>query len=155
MDNTQTIIVSALVGGVVSYLGAIIKNKLDMNRTIDNELREKRDKVYKYVWRRTGSLPRRPRLESVTYLDITNLMVDLGTWYYEEGGLYLSGGARRAFSATMDILERVRQNGNETDVLVESDYEEAREACSKLRSGLSQELLSRRAAPYGFRKPRF
>ena len=154
MEQLTTILVSALVGGTVSYVGALIKNRLDLHRAIDDDLSEKRDTVYSRPWRETGVLPRRPRLTRVTYSQLTDLEVSLGRWYYEEGGLYLSEGAREAYSAMMDTLENVRHRGGENDHVNDDDYEEARQACSTFRSWLTQDLLSRRSAPHLFRKPR-
>jgi len=43
MSEIWTVIIAALVGGVVSYAGAMVKNALEVRRGIDDRLREKRN----------------------------------------------------------------------------------------------------------------
>src|SRR5215813_580576 len=134
MGEIWTVIISALIGGVVSYAGAMVKNALEVRRAIDDRLREKRELLYETVWKQTGLLPRRPRTDTVSYSRLSELAVGIRDWYYGGAGLYLSGGSRRAYSAAMDILESVRKRGQPEAVLNDNDYEEARKACSTLRT---------------------
>jgi len=55
----------------------------------------------------------------------------------------------------MDILESVRKRGQPEAVLNDNDYEEARKACSTLRTWLTRDLLSRRGSPRLFGKRRY
>lgn len=148
-------VVAALIGGLVSYVGAMLQKVLQTRRRIEEALWDKRERVYRSAWRQTGLLPLRPRTEVVTYGQLTELSAGLTRWYYEEGGLYLSGGSRRAYSAAMDALEALRVRGEPSAEVSDSDYEEARKACSTLRSWLAKDLFSRKATPYFVRKPRF
>lgn len=155
MENITIVIVSALVGAVVSYLGAALKGLVEIRREIDGFLWKKREEIYGRPWADTGVLPIRPQVITVSYGHLTELATSLSDWYYQEGGLFLSGGSRRAFSHMMDMLEDIRSNGEPGQALTAEDYEHSRKACSEFRSWLARDLLSRRAGPYPLQKPRF
>jgi hypothetical protein len=147
MSEIWTVTIAALIGGLVSYAGALVKNALDVRRAIDDSLRAKRELLYQSVWKQTGLLPRRPRTDTVSYAQLSELAVGIRDWYYDGAGLYLSGGSRRAYSAVLDILEEVRKRGQPEKPLTDDDYEEARRACSTLRTWLTRDLVSRRGSP--------
>ena len=155
MSEIWTVTLAALIGGIVSYAGALVKNALEVHRAIDDRLREKRELLYESVWKQTGLLPRRPRTNTVSYAQLSELAVGIRDWYYNGAGLYLSGGSRRAYSAAMDVLENVRKRGQPEKALTDDDYEEARKACSTLRTWLTRDLLSRRGSPHLFGKHRY
>jgi hypothetical protein len=154
-DTTVTILISALIGAVVSYLGALLKNFMDIRSKVDESLRESRIPVYKELWVQTSLLPKRPRSEKVTYEVLARFSVDLTDWYFNQGGIFMS---KRAFAAYGDLQntihrvlpkDRVLPKGGEGRVS-DLHYDEVRGMCSKLRTELTNDLLSRRGAPFSF-----
>lgn len=149
MQEILVVIISAAVGAVVAYAGAVWQTRLEARRFIHERVHENRVRLYPEAWKLTGVLPLRPRDESLTYESLSALAMSLRDWYYAEGGMYLSGGARRAYSTCQDTLEDTRKSGASNTELSEGDYERARKACSTFRSWLTRDLLSRSRAPMG------
>lgn len=85
MEDPLTVIISAIIGAVVSYIGAVIQNFLDMRTTIDKSLRDDRIKVYKVLWKKTELLPKWPKATDVTYEKLAKLSEELRDWYFSEG----------------------------------------------------------------------
>jgi hypothetical protein len=143
MEELLTVIISALVGAVVSYLGAVVKNMLDMRTKIDENLRATRIQVYKVLWEKTGLLPQYPRATDVTYEKLDKLSHEFRDWYFTEGGMFLSAEARRAYGNAQEALVRVTNSGG-TGKVSSEDYERVRIECHRLREELTNDLLSRR-----------
>ncbi len=148
MENLIAIVVSATTGAIVAYLAALWQGRQGTRSRIHERIHETRARLYKEVWKKTGILPRRPT-PKITYGEIAQLGIDLMNWYYEEGGMYLSGGSRRAYTAAQDTIEVVQGQGESAAELSLSDYEVVRRKCSDLRTALTRDLLSRSRAPTG------
>jgi len=149
MREFVTVIISASTGALGAYLGALWGSRQQARRTIYERIHESRMRLYKHLWKKTGSLPRRPKNSSTTYGEIAQLGVELRDWYYDEGGMYLSGGSRRAYSELQDTIEDRKRPGEQSAPLSDSDYEAVRFKGSKLRSALTLDLLSRSRPPTG------
>lgn len=146
-DTAITIVISAVIGAVVSYLGALLKNFMDIRAKVDESLRESRIPVYKELWIKTSLLPKRPRSEKVTYEVLAQFSVDLTDWYFNRGGIFMSKRAFAAYGILQDTIHRVLPKGGEGRVS-DLHYDEVRDKCSKLRTELTNDLLSRRGAPF-------
>ena len=146
MADTSTVIISALVGAVVSYIGAVLKNFIDVRVKVDESLRETRIPVYKELWIKTGLLPKWLRSGDVSYENLAQFSADMRDWYFNQGGMFLSRKARAAYGDLQDTIHSVLSKG-EKGRLSEHYYHEVRNMCSKLRTELTNELLSRRGAP--------
>ncbi len=154
MIELLTVVVSAAVGALVAYLGSIWQTRFEARRVIHERVHEQRAKLYPVAWKLTGSFPRRPRTDTATYGSLRALAVSLRDWYYEEGGLYLSGGARRAYTDWQDAVDEVlKTNQGDESELSEEHYEIVRQAGSSLRTMLTRDLLSRSRPPMGKRFP--
>jgi hypothetical protein len=114
--------------------------------TIDSDLRAHRIEVYCDLWKKTGLLPQWPRNQHLTYSELQQFTTDLRDWYFERGGMYLSRSAREAYGKVQEALGGVLAKNNGGTVS-DPDYEAVRTQCSKLRSELTDDLLSRREAP--------
>ena len=57
MPDVTTVVVSAVIGAIVSYALAVIQNILDVRTKIDERLRDERFSVYKVLWKKTELLP--------------------------------------------------------------------------------------------------
>ena len=77
---------------------------LDFRTKVDESLIKTRTEVYKVLWKMTGLLPKWPRAEDVTYEQIKNLSKQFRQWYFEEGGIYLSGRAQKAYASLQDTI---------------------------------------------------
>jgi hypothetical protein len=147
MTDTLTVIISAAVGAVVAYLGAVWQTRLEARRVIHERVHQSRARLYPSAWKLTGALPRRPRTEEHSYGSLSTLAIELRDWYYVEGGIYLSGAARRAYSVYQDTISEVTANREPNTELDEQDYEKVRKAGSQFRTWLTRDLLSRSRAP--------
>ena len=146
MADVGSVITSAVVG-VVSYAGAIFNNALNYRTKVDEGLRDARIKLYKILWQKTDILPKWPRRTDVTYEMIETFSRDLRSWYFNEGGLYLSARARRAYGDLQDAIGEVFSR-NSAGPIKDPDYDRLRDRCSALRTQLTGDLLSRRTAPH-------
>jgi hypothetical protein len=149
MLDVTIVVVSALVGAVVSYVLAVIQHLLDVRTKMDENLRQDRLTVYKVLWERTGLLPQWPRSTTVTYEKLLNLSTGMRDWYFTQGGIYLSEKTRRVYGNTQEAIQVVlRKAQNMEETLPEEQYGAIREKLSRLRTQMTRDLLSRRAAPW-------
>ncbi len=149
VDSIATVVVSAVIGAAVAYVGSVWQARLAARRVIHERVHESRARLYPIAWKITGRLPRRPRTEEHTYKTLKTLAIDLRDWFYEEGGMYLSGGSRDEYSEFLDVMEKLTTDNSGEDVVREQDYERARRAGSSLRDWMTKDLLSRSRAPLG------
>ncbi len=122
------------------------KNQLELSSDIDTDLRDRRTKVYDILWKKTELLPKWPRAPSVTYEKLSKFSEELRDWYFRDGGMYLSRQAQKSYvnlQETITDILKVKKNGKITD----DDYDTIRDKCSALRTELTNDILSRRAAP--------
>ncbi len=147
MTDVFTVIVSALIGAIVSYVGATLKNFIDARAKVDASLRETRIPVYKELWKKTELLPKWSRSEDITYERLDQFSSELRDWYFNQGGVFLSERARAAYGNLQDTIHFVLPKKEKKHNLSIEDYEQVRQMCSKLRTELTNDLLSRRGAP--------
>jgi len=147
----------ALVEKVVEGAGRRFESKLRQMETVqksilatasivDTDLRNRRIQVYTELWRMTGVLPQWPHNAELTYENLSALTGELRKWYFDQGGMYLSDPARTAYGCVQESLDAVLSQRKGEKVSAD-DYEKIRQQCSKLRSELTNDLLSRREAP--------
>ena len=122
------------------------RSTLAFAAAVDTDLRQRRIPVYAELWEKTGILPKWPRDPQLTYERLRNLTAEFRDWYFKEGGMYLSQGAREGYGNLQDSLSEVLKP-EMVGVVSDKDYEAVREKCSALRTELTKDLLSRREAP--------
>ena len=88
--SVLTLVVGALVSGVLTYLGTRSKLALDY----DADLRERRIVAYVDLWRRLEPLAKYGPKASFSQVEATELAESLRTWYFKRGGLFLSRATR-------------------------------------------------------------
>jgi hypothetical protein len=142
MELLRTTLISALVGAVVSFLGALFTSALGARSRIDEQLRSIRVELYEPLWKATKLLPKWPRARGVTRGDLHRLATELRDLYFNRAGMYLSKGSMRAYRALQDTIGPLAK-AEDTTSLQDPEYDKAREACSRLRSELTADLLSR------------
>ena len=123
------------------------KQAIEFSTQIDVHLREQRIKVYGIIWQATSILPRWPRATNVTYPDILQFSEELRSWYFvEQGGMWLSTSARAAYGNLQETIWQILPQKSEGPITQE-DYDAILTKCSLLRTELTKDLVSRRAAP--------
>lgn len=121
------------------------RKQLEIAGSIDLDLRQRRITVYQEMWGRTSLLPKWPRATNVTYEKLTALSEALRDWYFNSGGMYLSTKGRDAYGHLQDAILAVCKE--KSGPLDPTHYEVVRDKCSALRTQLTDDILSRRAAP--------
>lgn len=156
--DLATVVVSSLVGGLVSYLGALWKSAVDFHGKVDDALLARRTRLYEALWSLTKRVPKWPPNERLRYGELRELSVEMQRWYFDEGGIYMSRATRAAYGAAQDTLSRVVEGAADGDpdrrVSHEGpagyfggdggDYERVRASLSALRTAMTEDLLSRR-----------
>ena len=143
MDDQITIIlVSAAIGGIVSFIGAVINNTLEKRTKVDENLRNTRIAVYKILWKMMELLPKWPKSTDVTYEKLNNFSVELKDWYFNEGGMFLSEQARKAYGNLQEAVSNVVGKGKEGTV-TDDEYNLVRGKCGLLRTEITKDLQSR------------
>lgn len=123
------------------------KKAVELSTQIDVHLREQRIAVYKTIWQATSILPRWPRATNVTYSDILHFSEKLRSWYFDEqGGMWLSTSARKAYGELQDKIWEILSKRLEGKI-EDGEYDAILDQCSLLRKELTNDLVSRRAAP--------
>lgn len=149
----QKFIEQGIAGAARSFESSLIKAEdayrkaVDLNAQIDIHLREQRIKVYAAIWQATSILPRWPRATDVTYPDILRFSETLRSWFFaEQGGMWLSTDARAVYGDLQETIWQILPQRAE-GVITTEDYDAILAKCSALRKELTNDLLSRRAAP--------
>lgn len=122
------------------------KSSVAFASAVDTDLRTRRIAVYAELWEKTGLLSKWPRNTELKYEELHQLTRDFRDWYFKRGGMYLSTNARDAFFEVQKRINAILDRGQVGQISGE-DYEAVRDKCSMLRSGLSEDILSRREAP--------
>jgi hypothetical protein len=119
---------------VQGWIGARIK--------VDEGLRAKRETSYLELWKLTSLLPEWPRADDVTYAKLGELSRAMRDWYFNGGGLYLSRQARTAYGKVQDGLEPLLGKPGDAPIAT-AEYDRLQKLCSRLRTELTSDLLSR------------
>jgi hypothetical protein len=124
---------------------------LQMTSEIDLDLRKIRIVAYEELWQKTGDVPKWPKATDMTYKRLEELSESMKHWYFTKGGMYLSSTARQTYGSVQDaiwevlLLDQVKQERHKP--VTDEHYELVRTKCSSLRTELTKDILSRRAAP--------
>ncbi|QMW21954.1 hypothetical protein [Sandaracinobacteroides saxicola] len=135
----------AFIGIVAGFVGGVGKAWLDRRARIDDGLLAKRTELYLTLWRLTGIFPLYPRDRTLRHEQVAKRMVELRTWYFEEGGgLYMVGKTQAAYLFFQSVLDKLSADETRHDDLVsDHDYTVGQEASTALRTCLTQDLYSR------------
>ena len=117
------------------------------SQAIDTDLRDRRARVYTGLWKLTAIVSRWPRNDALTHRQVAAFARSMRRWYYETGGMYLSTTAREAYGdvqkAAVELAARTPPGRVDAD-----DYDVLMEACSLLRTKLTEDLRSRGELPH-------
>jgi hypothetical protein len=128
----------AIIGLTVAAVLAIIISWLSDRQKVAENIRDQRIRTYPAVWERTSVVSRRPRTDA-TREHAVRLHLDLRTWYYSSGGLFLSEDAQERYEHLQVVLEALIAK----DPAEPLEYDELMEAAHWLRDGLAEDLRTR------------
>ncbi len=131
---------------IIDHVFERYRKQLELSADIDIHLREQRITVYTELWKKTELLPKWPRSHDVTYEKLDDFSKGLRDWYFQVGGMYLSEDARDSY---IDLQETITDNlkAKRSGNIIDDEYDRIRDKCSALRTELTNDILSRRAAP--------
>jgi hypothetical protein len=142
MSELAVVVVSSVVGGVVAFVGAVAKNALDIRSKVDEQLRDLRRPAYEKLWRETALVPKWPRAH-VTHGQLAKFSEDLRNWYFETGGMWMSRQTQQRYASLQNVLQSVTRD-KPSELVDDTGYDSVREACSRLRTAMTDDLVSRR-----------
>ncbi|MFI6875164.1 hypothetical protein ACIBL6_17180 [Streptomyces sp. NPDC050400] len=145
-DALIAAILSAVGGVLITAIVAAIKAALTSRATINESLRNLRLEKYPEVWQATSHLSPWPR-RSLTDHELQEFHTSLQSWYYEEGGPYLSYSARDRYDEMQQSLEAWLEGGRRpaTTPVPDVVYDGLLGVCHSLRTALTEDLETRRA----------
>lgn len=146
------VVLSTVAGAVAGFLAALIRSYFESRAKVDEQLHQSRTDLYQELWRQTAILPKWPRATDVTYERLASLCAWLRDWYFGvgdvrervPGGLYLSAPAGKQYARVQELLAAHVGEGP----IADQEYERIRTALSELRTQITEDLLSRRGAPF-------
>lgn len=131
-------LLGAIIGLAVAAVLAIINSWLSDREKVAEGVRDQRIRTYPAVWERTSVVSRWPRTDA-TREHATHLHLDLRTWYYSGGGLFLSEDTQDRYEHLQVVLEAViAQSPNEP-----LKYDSLMDAAHWFRAGLAEDLRTR------------
>ncbi len=140
----------AIIGIAGTVLGALVNGALATRAKVNEEMRQLRLDSYPLLWQLTSSFSRWPRITN-TYADLDEFHRWLRSWYYESGGLHLSQNSRARYGDVQELMAAHlgAPEGQTTPVqpqgpVPDEVYGGLLEACSALRTALTEDLESRR-----------
>ena len=119
---------------------------------IDLDLRERRIQVYKKLWKATELLPKWPRADNVTYEELKTLSTLLRDWYFTSGMFTSRTTHNKAYAPLQKALKVVIKRNESSGLVSNKDYNRIRKKCSRLRSSLTNDILSRKTIAENQRK---
>jgi hypothetical protein len=167
-DTVWLVIIAALIGAIVAFIGAMIYHACRPRFEVDQALRDSRLKCYKPLWTQSQLPHRWYKTEPFNSERATQLSEALNTWYFGEGGIYLSTPARRAYQQLQAGINRFVEYAKDmeaeqkkgSDAEPDDDGEAARrkeraqeeikslynaigKSCGRLRNELNRDVLTR------------
>jgi hypothetical protein len=137
-------IVTAVLGLLTAGILALVNSAISARAGIDENLRDKRLAVYPALWTVSGAFSRWPE-QTVTREALEKLHQDLRSWYYADGGIFLSETARARYGDVQELIaELLKDGGGPHDVLEHASYTDLKLTASAMRTALTEDLNTRR-----------
>jgi hypothetical protein len=138
-------VVTAVVALVTGLVSAAVSGWLATRAKVSEDLRDLRRTVYPPVWKATSLVSRHPET-TASYADLMRLHLDLRRWYYGLGGIALSKNARDRYMELQTLIgtHLARDAGEGETALHPDTYDSVRELASAFRTGMTDDLESRR-----------
>jgi hypothetical protein len=153
----NTVLAGILSGGGIGVIGSILtthnnnkhnlrvialNHKQDIEDKLENALRTDRLTEYKKLWRLTRRLAMFYRPQQMKYEDVSRLSEELQTWYFDEGGIFLSEKSRELYKTLQGSLKTTLENHRPEDnqPLPDNLFEDIQKHGHNLRINLRKEL---------------
>jgi hypothetical protein len=135
----------ALIAIAGSVLGALINGTLATRAKVNEEMRKLRLDSYPRLWELTSRFSRWPRTAN-TYGELKGLHGQVREWYYKTGGLHLSDNSRDRYGEVQELVAaHLGASESRADEHLHAHvYQGLLDACSALRTALTEDLESRR-----------
>jgi len=150
-DTLQSVLIGAVSGAVsavVTYYATRARSRLDLSVTRETALHDARLTAYKKLWPMFEDLSRYGRAQPVTYEILKSVSDRTRTWYYEEGGLYLTPASRDPYfrwkRALQTLLDNPAYRNDPKREVPRPDVDGMTEILSELHKSLSDDLDTRR-----------
>jgi hypothetical protein len=106
-----TPLITGLIAGVISAISAYLvirtRVRLDLIAEYDKELHTKRLEAYRELWKLLEPLAPYSPPAPVTYKVIGDMSQKIREWYFQRGGIFLSGESREPYFALKKSLRDV------------------------------------------------
>jgi hypothetical protein len=136
--------VTGLLGLFTAGILAVINDWIGTRAGIDETLRAQRLAVYPKLWKDTKAVSRWPR-SHVTRGSLQEVHRDFRSWYYSEGGLFMSESARERYGDVQELIGALLQHeGDPAEELTQDRYTDLMNTTSALRTALTEDLNTRR-----------
>lgn len=150
-DTFQSILIggaAGLVSAIITHFSTRAKVRLDLAAEYDKNLQESRLKTYQELWAMLEPLARYGRAEAVTYAVIRSISDKSRTWYFQEGGIYLTERSRKPYfkwKAAMQLILDARDFASQPDAEIDPPrLEPILTTGSALRTALSDDIGTKR-----------
>ena len=147
MSALAASVVTAVVTALLAIVGTYFTTRRKLEADFDTSLRDLRIEAYKELWKDLKPLAKYDRPNALKRDEARKLAAALRTWYFDTGGLFLSLRTRQDYFALLDALETltVRDDGER---LADEDDEFLRVVGSRLRTGMTADVGTRRRFPF-------
>jgi hypothetical protein len=144
-SDVSLAVVTAVLGLLTAGVLALIDNWINVRAGVDENLRTLRLTRYPALWEATAAVSHWPRAV-VDRGALEDLHRTLRSWYYEQGGLFLSEQAKARYGDVQELIAAflAADHVDATDVLAPSGYTDLRDTASDLRTALTEDLDTRR-----------
>lgn len=150
-DTFQSILIAGVAGfvsAVITHFSTRAKVRLDLAAQYDKSLQEKRLETYKELWAMLEPLARFGRTEPVTYEVIRSISEQTRSWYFHQGGIYLTERSRKPYFRWKEVMQPVLDAGPPAEQpnreIDETRLEIILKAGSTLRTALSDDIGTKR-----------
>jgi hypothetical protein len=135
---------AALIGLVVGAVGAWVKAALAIRAKTNEELRARRLELYPELWRQTAAFSYWPPIE-LTRAQLVSLNLATRSWYFDgDGGLFLSENGRHRYGELKQLLSAYIELADPAEPLDRGAYDALAATASALRTGMTEDLETRR-----------
>lgn len=146
MADAVAVILAAAVGALSGIVTTAWKTRKDLESQYDIDLRKHRIDVYKKLWKELQPLAYHSPQAPLTYGAVQELSERLRSWYYDEGGLFLSEKTRAPYLHLQEALTKLATpppKREQRDALDDETTEIVKALGSRLRTSSTRDVSTR------------
>jgi hypothetical protein len=138
-------LLTGIIGAGLGYFAAWLKSFSDSEKNISDQLWILRKEKYQILWSILKSMPKWPTRKDFTFKQLRDMSEDMKNWYFDHGGMVLTSDAVIAYRKLQErMAEFYDQEKDTSKIMSPTDYMVITDLCSKLRTALTRDLLSRK-----------